>query len=312
MKIAALMMVRNEAAIIADSLGHLLHAVGADSVHVADNGSTDGTLAILQRIAAADARVRLHRAPGAFLQPEVMGGLLREAVAEGADWLLPNDADEFLWMDGGTLRARCAAAPGIGGFYLRVRNFVQFRSVVQDRPGSIETMAFSATPAGTQAEAEGLVSREGLPFVRMTYPPKLLLRASPSLVLHRGQHGADGLCCDVSETPVGEFLHAPIRSRDDLLTRVSHGERVQEVAPDPGTSWHLKRLVGMDPAMLDAEWRANSMPPGWPLRRGFRLDLRLCRLGRGLREFRARALAGAARIEAAQVAVPVRIAGTAD
>src|SRR5947209_727371 len=131
------MMVRNEAAIIADSVGHLLHGVGVDRLYVADNGSTDATPVLLRRIATADARLRVRHAPGAFRQTEVMNGLLQEAMQDGADWLLPNDADEFLWAAPDRLRTLLAGAGPAGGFLLPVRNFVQFRWVKRDRPGSI-------------------------------------------------------------------------------------------------------------------------------------------------------------------------------
>ncbi|WP_048863384.1 hypothetical protein, partial [Acidisphaera rubrifaciens] len=57
-------------------------------------------------------------------------------------------------------------------------------------------------------------------------------------------------------------------------------------------SWHVKRLVGMTPAQLDAEWRANSIAlPGGA--RGYVPDTRLWRLALSLRAFRA-AMAGPA------------------
>ena len=285
------MMVRNEAAIIADSVGHLLGPVGMNRVYVADNGSTDSTPSILRRIATADPRLQLRPPPGSFRQPEVMNALLQEAMADGAAWVMPNDADEFLWMGGAALRARCAAAAvGVGGFHLRVRNFVQFRAVACDRAGSIETMMFAARPEGIQAQSRSLVLQHGLPLMRTSYPPKLLLRAAMTIALSRGQHHAEGLAGALAAEPLGELLHAPIRSRDDLQARVIHGRRVMELAPDPVTSWHVKRLIGMDRTALDAEWRANSIGSGWPFGAGFRPDLRLSWLGRRLRPFRARAL----------------------
>ena len=291
MKLAAIMMVRNEAAIIADSLGHLLTDLAMDRVYIADNGSADATPQILQRIAAFDPRVRVRSEPGAFRQPEVMRGLTEAAVADGMDWILPTDADEFLWLSAAALRACCAAAGAAAGFRLSVSNFAQLGGVAHDRPGSIETMAFRARPQGGILDGVGLVRDSALPFLRVNYPPKLLLRATASVALRRGQHDADGLDGELAPHPAAEVLHAPIRSRDDLDSRVAHGRRMAEVAPEPDTGWHLKRLVGMDGAALDAEWRANSVRPGWRLTPGFQFDPRLCWLGRRLRRFRDRALA---------------------
>ena len=62
--IAAVMMVRDERHVIADCIGHLLGTVGVDRVYVADNDSTDGTPAILQRLATKTGRVVVSQAPG--------------------------------------------------------------------------------------------------------------------------------------------------------------------------------------------------------------------------------------------------------
>ena len=294
MCIAAVMMVRNEAAVIADSVGHLLRHLRVDAVHVADNGSTDATPSILRRIAAADPRVRVTAAPGAYDQPGVMRALVRDAAGAGAAWILPTDADEFLWLSARGLRALChAAPPGIGGWRLRVRNFAQWRGVVRDGPGSIATMTFRARPACAESAAPALVARGALPYLRIAYPPKLLLRATADLAPLRGQHHADGTAGPLPATPVADVLHAPIRARDDLMSRVAHGERAMALDEAPETSWHLKRLVGMTRAQLDAEWRANSVAlPGGA--RGYVPDTRLLRLALSLRGFRAAMLGHAA------------------
>jgi glycosyltransferase involved in cell wall biosynthesis len=286
-KLAAFMMVRNEAAIIADSLGHLLHTVLVDRLYVADNGSTDATPAILRRIAAADPRLAVFDRAGPFRQPEVMNDLLRQAVDDGADWLIPADADEFLPLDGGALRAACAAAGAVSGFRLRMVNFAQLRAVQRDHPGAIASMIFRALPEGTPEQARRLVEA-GLPFLRMAYPPKLVLRANRALVLQWGQHHADGLGIELAPAPLCDLLHAPIRARQDLESRAEAGRRFGEVLPDPEAGWHLKRIAAMDRRALDAEWRANSAGPGCLLGGGYRLDLRLRRIALRQRGFRER------------------------
>lgn len=289
-QIAAIMVVRNEASIIADAVGHLLHGLRVDRLLVADNGSGDDTRAILRRIAAQDRRLGVTDAPGDFLQGEMMTAMLEEARAEGADWVLPSDADEFLWLRGTTLQELCARSAG-AGHLLEVRNFAQLRRIRQDRPGSIETMVFSAHPRGSAMEAEALVRAGTIPFLWSRYTPKILLRAQPGLAIHRGSHGADGLDGPLLPLPQAEILHAPIRARHDLEDRAEHGRRVQPIDPHPSICWHLKRLTGMDDAALEAEWRANSAGLDHLMRGTLRLDLRLARIGWRMRAFRGRALA---------------------
>ena len=286
MQVAAIMMVRNEAAIIADSVGHLLLNVGVNRVYVVDNGSTDQTYALLSAMAARDRRLMIRSVPGPFHQPKILRWMTEKAVEDGADWLLPNDADEFLWP-ATALRALCTPArgDGIAGYSLNLRNFVQLDWIAHDRPGTLETMVFAATPTGRPYEGPALVGA-GLPFVRARYLPKLLLRASPTIHLHRGSHSATGVAGQIVPAPVGELLHAPIRSRGDLASRVEHGQRVADLVDDPGTSWHLRRLIGMDADALQAEWRANSTSLRLPPSDGLKIDLRLRYIARGLRQHR--------------------------
>jgi glycosyltransferase involved in cell wall biosynthesis len=285
------MLVRNEATIVADSIGHLLNNLRIWRLYVADNGSTDATPRILQRIAALDKRVSILHAPGPYRPEAVMATLVSQAMDGGANWILPTDADEFLWISASALRRRLAAMPAIGAYRLPVCNFVQFGTVGKDRAGSVRTMLFRAVPEGTEHSAHLLVHNDGLPFLRSRYQAKIIVRASPALRIYHGHHHADGLAGPIFPTPLASVLHAPIRSRDDLHSRVLHGRRVLDLSDDPDTSWHLKRLVEMDDTALDREWRINSVCR--PIDRGFRFDLRLAWLGYRLSGFRKQVAAAA-------------------
>ena len=96
-------MIRNEADVI--RLNVLYHlAWGIDRMLLVDNGSTDGTDEILQQLSLQYAGVRWSMDDGPFLPSKVMTTLAREAFAEGADWVVPVDADEFWHAPGGVLR----------------------------------------------------------------------------------------------------------------------------------------------------------------------------------------------------------------
>jgi hypothetical protein len=97
-------MVRNEADLI--RLNVLYHlASGIDRMLVVDNGSTDGTDEILQQLSLQHTEVRWSRDDGPFLPSRVMTKLAREAFEEGADWVVPVDADEFWHARGDDLRS---------------------------------------------------------------------------------------------------------------------------------------------------------------------------------------------------------------
>lgn len=273
------MMVRNEANIIATSLGHLLDTLRVERVYVTDNGSTDDTVAILSRIAAATGRVEIASEPGDYHQDVVMTGLARRAAADGADWILPADADEFLWLPAGIGLDDLARHDGHGGYRVPVCNFLQARPVRRDAPGALRTMLVSAVPHGTPADGQDAVGQGRIPFVRIAYPTKLFLRAAPDLRIAFGHHDAQATAGPLVMLPRGELLHAPMRAFSSLAQRAETGRRTAIVTPGASQNWHLKRLVGMDPAALEAEWRLNAYAPLHPVRPGrTRLDLRLARI----------------------------------
>jgi hypothetical protein len=291
-RLHAIMLVRNEQSIIADSVGHLLKHVGIERVHVVDNGSTDDTPTILARLAAVDPRVVWRSEPGGFAQPDILSALAAEARQAGADWIIPTDADEFLDWGAGGLRA-LETATDTGAFEIGLCNFVPFRWAITEAPGSIERMWFSAVPYGDPVAARELVEGGTIPFLRMAYPPKLLYRAAAGLRLERGNHGAEGIAGPTRKLPGAEILHAPIRARDDLPPRLDHARRLMTMEPNPNIGWHFRRLAMLGEAGgLTREWRSNSTFGGWlpgaERQRSLRLDLRLRRIGRQLFGFRRR------------------------
>ena len=274
------MMVRNEQHIVASSIGHLLTTLGVDRIYVVDNGSTDRTPDILRRIAGSTRRVVLDFHPGDFHQADVFTALARRALSEGMDWVLPTDADEFLWLRPGVSLASLCGRDGIGGYHLSVCNFMQARPVRRDWSGSLLTMCVAAIPFGSVADGEVKVGSGEIPFVRITYPSKQLLRTSASLEIAFGNHGADHTAGPLATLEDGQVLHAPIRSPAHMRRRAEVGRRAEVTTPEPGQNWHVRRVAAMDATALEEEWRRNSYSPLRPVLPGeTRWDTRLCRVG---------------------------------
>ena len=93
MKLVGVMMVRNEADVLAINLRHHF-GQGIDEFLIVDNGSSDGTDRILESF-AEDGRLRWVRDSGPYNQSGITTDLAREAGSLGADWVVPIDADEF-------------------------------------------------------------------------------------------------------------------------------------------------------------------------------------------------------------------------
>lgn len=99
MKLAAICLVRNEADVIAETLTHA--AQFCDRIYVIDNGSTDDTWAIAQRLAGEDPRiVALEQNATPYSDGLRAIAYNRFHAERGADdWWLVLDGDEFLAED---------------------------------------------------------------------------------------------------------------------------------------------------------------------------------------------------------------------
>ena len=99
-KIAVLSMVRDEADVIESFVRH--HAAVADAICIIDHASIDGTSEILAALVDEGLPLTVLRYDGvAQVQSELLTELMATAFDEGADLVLPLDADEFLWPEEG-------------------------------------------------------------------------------------------------------------------------------------------------------------------------------------------------------------------
>lgn len=99
----AVTMVKDEEDVIETTVRHLFDQ-GVDGVLVSDNGSTDETRAILERLAS---QFNLHIADDAeqaYYQGTKMSLLADWARRAGARWIIPFDADELWFAPEGTLK----------------------------------------------------------------------------------------------------------------------------------------------------------------------------------------------------------------
>jgi len=260
MKITGISIVRNEADILRLSLLHHL-AIGCDDILVIDNGSTDATPRILRRLS--------HRYPvlwtreeGPFQQAERTTALAREATRAGADWVVPFDADEFWWAQGGSLRAVLAASSA-GALRAGVANFVQHRKQLRPSSAAVAQMTWRAEPVRLPTPARELVEAREIAFVEINYPPKHVARAAASIEIGKGNHVISGVPGPVEKTEAIVCLHAPLRSRAALEEKASTAPQARDENPDPNSSWHVKRWERLaEKGRLGEEWTANSQIRG--------------------------------------------------
>jgi predicted O-methyltransferase YrrM len=262
MQLWAVMIVRNEADILAANVLHHL-SKGVDRFLIVDNGSSDGTDVVLRQL-GRDRRIRWTVDRGPYRQARITTELAREAYLGGADWVLPIDADEFWWSDDGDLRT---ALQGYSAGALRVDviNFVQRRSQHGSQADALLHMTRRPPrPVGPVEHAPDLVQAREIGFVEMMYPPKWVSRATVALEIEEGNHVVTGLDGPARAAPNIVCLHAPLRCRAVLDAKVEQGQRIAELQRDlRQRAWHVLRWKQLAEAgSLDAEWAANSYADG--------------------------------------------------
>lgn len=103
-EIAVLTVIRNEEGIIERFIRHAFSF--CDRIYICDHSSTDRTVDVIKALMDEGLDIRLtHSTASGYPQEQITHGLLRQAIAEGAGWLVPLDADEFPACETGTVRA---------------------------------------------------------------------------------------------------------------------------------------------------------------------------------------------------------------
>jgi Glycosyl transferase family 2 len=255
-------MVRNEADIV--RLNVLYHlASGIDRMHVVDNGSTDGTDEVLRQLSLQHTQVGWSRDDGPFLPSKVMTRLAREAFEEGADWVVPVDADEFWHAPGGDLR-RVLENADAGVLRAQAVNFIQRRSQKESSPDALMHMTRrAASPVGPPGHAQSLVESRRIAFVEKVYPQKCICRPTAEVEIQTGHHSISG--ADGPRTRTAEIvcLHAPMRSRAALAERITSAGRAAAAGRNPNQGRNRQRLATLQgETAIDEEWAANSHEGG--------------------------------------------------
>jgi glycosyltransferase involved in cell wall biosynthesis len=240
----------------------LLHhlTAGLERIMVVDNGSTDGTNTVLRRLAErVPLRYTVDRGP--FRQADATTELARQAARDGADWVLPFDADEF-WHSAQPLPELLADVrdPALS---VNVTHFVQRRAQRRQQARGLLTMTARAARQIAPEEGARLVRERRAAFVEARHARKLVVRASSDVTVGWGGHTSPGLHEPPRFSGEMEILHAPLRAASAMALKAEHGRRAAERARGDD-AWHVIRWAELaERGELDAEWRANSYENGY-------------------------------------------------
>jgi hypothetical protein len=212
-QLALTLLAKNEADVIDANIAYHLGA-GVDFVVVTDNGSTDGTLEILERY-ERDGVLELIREPSSdFRQGEWVTRMARRAAERGAGWVINADADEFWWPRAGGLKEVLERLPERYGVVHGVwRPFVA-------RPEDGSHFAERMTVRLSMQAAINDPTNPFRPARKATH------RAHPQVRVRDGNHDVEGapLVTLHGWYPL-EVFHLPLRSRTQVETKYAGGAR---------------------------------------------------------------------------------------
>ncbi len=232
--IVGIAMVRDEQDVIGDTIDHHL-AHGVDRLIIADNLSEDDTRGILEKY--PEVQVVEDDDP-AYQQAEKMTRLAYMASEQGAEWVLPFDADELFYTDHGSLAAFFAA---------QTADIIE--ATVWDH------IATDDDPPGCH------------PFTRIRHRrqtpqrmPKIAFRAHPDAELHMGNHDVNR----PGERAAGLYArHFQYRSFEQMVHKLRVGREAYECSnlhPTYGAHW--RDGGAQSDAELFRRWRALCEEPG--------------------------------------------------
>ncbi len=239
MRLVMTLLVRDEEDIIEANLAHH-YAHGVDFVVATDNGSADGTVAILEAEERAGRLRLIHEPEDTYAQHRWVTRMARLAAAEhGADWVINNDADEFWFPRSGDLGSTLASVPDEVGVVVAQRhNLIA-------RPDGEPMVIRQATAVQHPGLGDGPL------------PPKVAHRASADITVLQGNHEVDGLSGGTLDDGRIDILHVPVRSYAQFANKIAKGgaayARNTELPEEVGHQW--RRLHALqESGGFDEEW----------------------------------------------------------
>lgn len=239
----AIAMVRDEADIIEQTVRNMLTQV--HEVIVADNGSTDGTREILEQLP-----VQVIDDPEVgYYQSRKMTALAARAAQQGANWVIPFDADEW-WMS----------------------PFGRIADILKEHPqaATAPALVYDHVATGQDANIADPVQRIEWRRTEPLELPKVAARAALPVTIEQGNHGAAYPTVNLD----GQLIvrHFPYRSVEQFVRKTRNGAAAYAASDLPdhyGAHWRqwgdILNTQGEDAvAAIFREWYWTADPAGDP------------------------------------------------
>ncbi len=259
MKVVGVSEVKNEIDIVEAFVRHNCESV--DLLMVSDNGSTDGTLELLEKLRATGSRIAVFSEPSFGLRQSVRANsMMRSAIMDfGADWVVPLDADEFIEpLIDAPLREVLEGVPE-EPFLVLWNNFAwTTRDSGAASPNPVDRIVARVPPNPSRA------------FSKIVVPAKAGL--ARGVALTQGSHSLikDGEALPAAIRDEFALCHFPIRSIGQFASKVATGY-LRYLAEDTGTGGGYHYIEPFR-ALADNPTNIAALMENISLRFGFNAD----------------------------------------
>jgi len=229
MQITMTLLVRDEVDVIESMLEYHL-SQGIDKIIVTDNGSIDGTLAVLQRFEKWGSIELLQERPADFSQHRWVTRMANLAYTKyGADWVLHADADELF----------------VPSKHASVREYLEEVpiSVSVLNVGRHDFVAISKNFCKSPFIEMIYRKKVSLNLAGQPLPPKVAHRGAENVIVSQGNHAIRGPFEGATMDSEGlEIYHYPIRSYAQFESKVRNGGSGYKINTelDEGIGFHKR------------------------------------------------------------------------
>lgn len=263
MKAGAFAIVRN--AVDFAPLAALHHVlIGAETVWVIDNGSSDGTYEALKDLAGKVPGLRVDRDDGPFDQARMATEMANALLREGHRLIVPFDSDEC-WDLSIPRLMRFMARSRVNAVTGTVVNYIQARSVLAPTPNSWRLARRRVAQPMDPGNLRSSMKEERHSFVQLIFQRKTLAAppAGAPVDIRKGAHVIHYQGSTVAHWRGIACLHLPLRAASELEKRVrDYKDRHAPFRRDPDFGWRLNYWSEMlASGKIEREWAANSYAP---------------------------------------------------
>ncbi|HEY3148308.1 MAG TPA: glycosyltransferase family 2 protein [Dongiaceae bacterium] len=260
MKTGAIAIVRNAVDLAPLAALHH-HLLGAETVWVIDNGSSDGTYELLRALAQRVPGLRVDRDDGPFDQARMATEMANALLRTGHRLIVPFDSDEC-WDLSIARLARFMAQQRVNAVTGTVVNYVQARSVRTPTPTSWKLANRRVERPMDPGNLSNSMKEERHSFVQLIFMQKMLAvpPAGATVSIVKGAHRIEYEGRTIMPWRRTACLHLPLRAASELEKRVrDYKERHAPFRPNPEFGWRLNYWSEMlASGRIEQEWAANS------------------------------------------------------